>query len=112
MIKNSIVLVPFPFDDLSAYKVRPALCLTNEIGKYNHIIIAFISSRIPEDQIDTDLILFKDSENSIGTGLTVDSVIKLHKMVTIPKSLIKRKLGVINPTMVPIIKEKIFRLFD
>jgi len=112
MIKNSIVLVPFPFDDLSAYKVRPALCLTNEIGKYNHIIIAFISSRIPEDQIDTDLILFKDSENSIGTGLTVDSVIMLHKMVTIPKSLIKRKLGVINPTMVPIIKEKIFRLFD
>jgi len=112
MIKNSIILVPFPFDDLSAYKVRPALCLTNEIGKYNHIIIAFISSRISEEQNDTDLILFKDSENSIGTGLSVDSVIKLHKMVTIPKSLIKRKLGIINTTLEPIIREKIFRLFD
>lgn len=112
MIKNSIILVPFPFDDLSSYKVRPALCLTNEIGKYNHIIIAFISSRIPEEQNDTDLILFKDSENSIGTGLTVDSVVKLHKMVTIPKSLIKRKLGVINAALEPIIREKIFRLFD
>lgn len=112
MIKNSIILVPFPFDDLPAYKVRPALCLTNEIGKYDHIIIAFISSRISEEQNDTDLILFKDSENSIGTGLTVDSVIKLHKMVTIPKSLIKRKLGVINASLEPIIKEKIFQLFD
>jgi len=41
MIKNSIVLVPFPFDDFSVLKVRPAICLTSEIGKYNHVIIAF-----------------------------------------------------------------------
>ncbi len=44
MIKNSIVLVPFPFDDFSESKVRPAICLTSEIGKYHHIIIAFITS--------------------------------------------------------------------
>lgn len=49
MIKNSIVLVMFPFDDFSTSKVIPALCLTNEIGKYEHVIIAFISSKIPED---------------------------------------------------------------
>jgi len=28
MIKNAIMLVPFPFDDISDTKVRPALCLT------------------------------------------------------------------------------------
>lgn len=49
MIKSSIVLVPFPFDDFSVSKVRPALCLTSEIGKYNHVIIAFISSKISDD---------------------------------------------------------------
>ena len=112
MIKNSIVLVPFPFDNLSESKVRPALCLTNQIGKYNHVIIAFISSRIPEDSTDSDLILLKQSGNSIGTGLAVDSVISLHKMMTIPKSLIKRKLGTINPTVAVVIKEKINRLFN
>ena len=37
--------------------------------------------------------------DSIGTGLTVDSVIRLHKMVTISKNLIKRKLGTINKTI-------------
>ena len=37
MIKHSIVLVPFPFDDFSTSKVRPALCLTTEIGQFNHI---------------------------------------------------------------------------
>ena len=32
MLKGKIVLVPFPFDDLSATKVRPAVCLTDSIG--------------------------------------------------------------------------------
>lgn len=62
MIKNTIVLVPFPFDDFSVTKVRPALCLTNEIGKYNHVIIAFISSKIPDDLIESDIIIKKQSE--------------------------------------------------
>ncbi len=112
MIKNTIVLVPFPFDDLSASKVRPALCLTSEIGKYNHVIIAFISSKIPEDLIDSDLIITKQSENCIGTGLTVDSVIRLHKMVTIPKNLISRKLGEINQSVAIEINRKIRQLFE
>jgi mRNA interferase MazF len=112
MIKNSIVLVPFPFDDFSVSKVRPALCLTSEIGKYNHIIIAFISSKIPEDFIESDLIIKKESKNSVGTGLSVDSVIRLHKMMTIPKSLIKRKLGTISKSIELEIREKINHLFD
>ena len=112
MIKNSIVLVPFPFDDFSISKVRPALCLTSEIGKYNHIIIAFITSKIPEDLIESDMVLRKQSENSLGTGLTVDSVIRLHKIVTIPKSLIKRKLGSINQSVEVEIKRKITLMFE
>jgi mRNA interferase MazF len=95
MTKNAIVLVPFPFDGFAASKVRPVLCLTSEIGKYQHVIIAFISSKIPEEIIDSDLIINKNTDDWKGTGLTVDSVVRLHKMVTIPKSLIKRKLGVI-----------------
>ena len=46
--------------------------------------------------LETDIILKRNSENFIGTGLLVDSVIRIHKMVTIPKSLIKRELGIIN----------------
>lgn len=112
MIKNTIVLVPFPFDNFSVLKVRPALCLTSEIGKYNHVIIAFISSRIPNDLNESDLIIKILSEDSTGTGLTVDSVIRLHKIVTIPKNLIKRKLGTINNSVEIQIKKKIRQLFD
>jgi mRNA interferase MazF len=112
MIKNSIVLVPFPFDDFSVLKVRPALCLTSEIGIHEHVINAFISSKIPDDLVDSDLIIQQETEQSAGTGLAVDSVIRLHKMVTIPKYLIKRKLGTINKALEVEIIAKIRHLFD
>lgn len=112
MIKNSIVLVAFPFDDFSNSKVRPALCLTNEISKYNHVVIAFISSKISDDIVNSDILIKKDSGDWIGTGLTVDSSIRLHKIVTIPKTLIKRRLGKINDSVENKTKDKIQELFD
>ena len=42
-MKYKIVLVPFPFDDLTATKVRPAVWLTDEIKPHNHIVLAFIT---------------------------------------------------------------------
>ena len=69
MIKNSIVLVPFPFDDFSASKVRPAICLTSEIGNFGHIIIAFISSKIPDELIESDFVIELNSPLCKGTGL-------------------------------------------
>lgn len=98
MIKHKIVLVPFPFDDFTRLKVRPALCLSNFIGKYDHVVIAFISSRIPNEILDTDIVIRKNTVME-GSGLLVDSVVRIHKLVTIPKSLIKRELGLINADM-------------
>jgi len=57
MTKGKIVLVPFPFDDLTAEKVRPALCLTDPIGPHRHLIMAFISSQMPTSVSATDIVL-------------------------------------------------------
>ena len=32
-VKGNVVLVPFPFDDLSTTKVRPAVCLTSPVSQ-------------------------------------------------------------------------------
>ena len=112
MIKNSIVLVPFPFDDFSNSKVRPALCLTNEIGIYNHVVIAFISSKIPNEILLSDIIVKLNSENNIDTGLVSDSIIRIHKIVTIPSTLIKRKLGVLNLELTQNVQKAIKYLFQ
>lgn len=111
MTKNKVVLVPFPFDDFSISKVRPALCLTNPIGKFNHIVIAFISSRIPTDILETDIIIDKIDKSFKTTGLTVSSVIRIHKIVTIPKGLIKRELGQLNGNLQREVNKKLDKLF-
>lgn len=111
-IKYSVVLVPFPFDDFSSSKVRPALCLTLELGKFRHIIIAFISSKIPDKLAESDFVITLNSAQWKGTGLIVDSVIRLHKMVTIPKFLIKRKLGDIDKSVEFEIMKRIRQLFE
>ena len=38
MLKHKVVLVPFPFDDISTNKVRPAVCLTDPIGPHSHMM--------------------------------------------------------------------------
>jgi mRNA interferase MazF len=85
-MKYRIVLVSFPFDDFSSAKVRPALCLTDKIGKYNHVIIAFITSRVPSDMSENDIVLEPNDE----TGLKVKSTLRLHRLVTIPVNVIQR----------------------
>ncbi|MFV0267360.1 MAG: type II toxin-antitoxin system PemK/MazF family toxin [Draconibacterium sp.] len=112
MYKNSIVLVPFPFDDFSGTKVRPAICLTSGIGVYGHIIIAFISSRINQPGEKFDIRIKKEDALFPGTGLRTDSVIKLHRMTTIPAHLIHRKLGEANKILTERIDTNLLKLFE
>lgn len=96
MTKGKVVLVPFPFDDLSTLKVRPALCLTEAIGPNRHIIVAFITSRIDPELSDTD-IPFHPTQPDFGTtGLKVASTLRLHRVITVTATLIRRELGMIS----------------
>ncbi len=62
--------------------------------------------------VDSDIVIRNNSEKSLGTGRFVDSVIRLHKIVTIPKSLIRRKLGKINNIVEIEVQKKLTQLFD
>jgi len=112
MIKYKIILVPFPFDDFSATKVRPAVCLTNEIGEYQHVIIAFISSQIPVKPTDSGIEVKQNTNDFAITGLAVNSVIRLHRLVTIPKDLIKRQLGELSTIQQQEVNRKLKILFE
>jgi len=112
MTKFKIVLVPFPFDDLSNEKVRPAVCLTDPIGTYRHVVLAFITSRLPEELLDTDLILSNDDDGFEKTGLRVTSTVRLHRMMTVTTSLILRELGQLTASQQASVNRKIAHLFD
>src|ERR1035441_715933 len=83
MTKGRIVLVPFPFDDMTASKVRPDVCLTDPIGPYRHVVVAFVSSQTPMDIAATDVMLDPQREDFGATGLRVASVLRLHRLVTL-----------------------------
>lgn len=95
MTKYKVVLVPFPFDDLSVTKVRPAICLTDPIGSFRHIVLAFVTSHVPSSPLSTDVILNASDKNFVATGLRVSSTVQLHRMTTITASLIQRELGIL-----------------
>jgi mRNA interferase MazF len=86
--------------------------LTSEIGKFDHIIISFISSKHIDDLLESDIVIRKNSKSFVSTGLYVDSVIRLHKMITILKYIIKRRLGVISKDLESEIKQKLRIIFE
>lgn len=110
-MKYKIILVPFPFDDLSGTKVRPALCLTDSISAYDHIIISFITSQLTKATELSDLAVLSSDPDFSQTGLKVDSAIRLHRLTTIPKHLIQRQLGTLAPFHQMLVDEKIRVLF-
>ncbi|MGQ9691216.1 MAG: type II toxin-antitoxin system PemK/MazF family toxin [Thermoproteota archaeon] len=89
-MKGKIVLVPFPFTDLTTVKFRPALVLFE--GERD-VVVAFISSRIPQELKLTDFLIEKTHPDFKSTGLKMDSVIKLDKVATLLKDLIAGEIG-------------------
>jgi len=111
MTRSKVVLVPFPFDDLSTDKVRPAVCLTDPIGPHRHVVLAFISSRVPTDLLETDLLLDTKQADFAITGLRVSSTLRLHRLMTITTALIRRELGELSPRMQGEVVRKLRKLF-
>lgn len=111
-MKHKIVLVPFPFDDLSSAKVRPAVCLTNDIEPYGHIVVAFITSRVSNEPSATDLNIESTDPHFAATGLKVSSAIRLHRLMTISRSVIKRELGRLAEPHIAAVEERLRKLLE
>jgi mRNA interferase MazF len=93
MLKFRIVLVPFPFDDLSGIKVRTCVCLSEPTGPYQHVVVAFITSQINKADEPSDLHILSSDAAFALTGLHTSSAIRLHRVATLPIHLFVRQLG-------------------
>jgi mRNA interferase MazF len=89
-LKGKFVLVPFPFTNLKARKLRPALVLYE--GKED-VVVAFVSSRIDRFEPNTDVKIETSHPEFRTTGLKVSSIIKLTKIATLHKGLLIGILG-------------------
>ena len=88
---GSIILVPFPFTDLTNKKTRPALLLSNPNGV--DLILAFITSVNYEPIEPMHYSLSRSLPFFDQTGLKVNSIIKCDKLASLSKSIIIGRLG-------------------
>src|SRR3972149_6948402 len=92
--RGTVVLVPFPFTDLSAVKRRPALVMSSD--EYNaatgDVIIAQITSRVnsPHRPGDHQVRKWKDA------GLLSPSLVRA-RMTTLHSSIVVKPLRAIPP---------------
>jgi mRNA interferase MazF len=112
VIKGKVVLVPFPFDDLSATKVRPAVCLTDPIGPHRHVVLAFLTSQLLPNLLDTDLALDSAHADFALTGLLGSSILRLHRLMTASTALILRELGELSPALQMEVDARLRKLFN
>lgn len=90
--KWDIILVPFPFTDLSTVKRRPSLIVSPD--KYNldmDVVIAFMTSKLDLPPRIGDYRI----KNWRESNLPKPSMIRM-KFATIDKSIIIKKLGNLN----------------
>ncbi len=88
---GTLILVPFPFTDLSSSKVRPAL-VVSDVTEFD-VIVVFISSVVPDKLNQADFLILSNSIFFNETGLKKDSIIKCDKIMTLSKSIILGEIG-------------------
>lgn len=104
--KWEIILVPFPFTDLTTNKKRPALIVSNnDSNKSENIIIAMVTSNIKNLHDDYKITKWLEA------GFPKESVIKM-KFATVDKSIIVRKLGKLKKEDIDSFKAKLIDFFE
>ena len=98
-IKGDVVVIPFPFSDLSQFKKRPALVIAVLEGE--DLILCQITSKYKSDNYAISL-----NESDFAEGnLKIDSYIRPNKIFTAHKDLILYKIGHIK-------EEKLYEVLE
>ncbi len=102
---GTVVLVPFPFSDLSATKLRPALVVAS--SSRGDWICAQITSN---PYSDPSAIEISDEDFQVGS-LNRNSYVKPAKLFTANESLFRRSVGEINQKKLYEVHSSIIALF-
>jgi len=95
--RGDVILIPFPFSDLSSSKQRPALVISSEAFhlQSSDIVVCAITSQSPASLGAFEYLLSKD--DLAGARLPKLSKVKCGKIVTLDSRIVRKKLGHITP---------------
>ncbi|MDP4038977.1 MAG: type II toxin-antitoxin system PemK/MazF family toxin [Candidatus Pacearchaeota archaeon] len=92
--QGEIVIVPFPFSDLSSIKQRPVLILSKNADneRAEDVITCGITSNIKNSKYSVLI----ENKNLIEGKIPKPSRVKLDKIFTISQDIVKKKIGRIS----------------
>lgn len=93
---GTVVLVPFPFTDLSSTKVRPALVLSRAEPGNADVVLCFITAQTHERGKRGCHLIQSTHKHFKESGLKVDSLLRFDKLATLSKKLILGELGALH----------------
>jgi len=85
---GEVVLLSFPFADATGAKRRPALVLLDTGDE--DVVVARVTSQMSQTVFDVPLAEWQQA------GLVLPSVVRVHKLATLEKRLVERKLGTLT----------------
>ena len=104
MAKGDIVLITFPFTDLTGSKLRPAVVLTETD---QDLTLAFITTQFQWRET-TDVVLLP----SFGNGIKSESIIRTGKIATNDRRLAKGLLGRLSSSEISELDQKLKTVFQ
>jgi len=108
--QGEIVLVPFPFSDLSISKQRPVLIISKNV--YNQNSEDIITCGITSYLKNAPCSVLIDNKNLINGSIPKKSRIKVDKLFTIKKDLVRRKIAQINKQTFDQVKCEFLKLIN
>ena len=108
--QGDIVLVSFPFTDLTSAKRRPALVISpDSLNQINQdLILVAITSQVTADEYALRL----EESDFLEGKLPKPSMIKLTKIFTIHSTLVAKQLCRLKPEKVAGVLDRIHKLFS
>ncbi len=103
MEKGDVVLIPFPFTDLSGEKLRPAVVLAKS---RLDVTVCFITTKM-HWQESTDILI----KPSVSNGVLKESLIRISKIATLERSLVSGLLGTLSQQEVASLNEGLKAMF-
>lgn len=92
MKTGDVVLVPFPFAELTQVKARPAVVIAETADKYRDIIVCSITSVLDHALTRNEFRIFPSTDN----GLRVESIVKVDRIVTTKVERVIARLGTLS----------------
>ena len=103
-VKGDIVVVPFPFSNLSQAKKRPAFVVNKLVG--DDLVLCQITSQTIKDKYSISLL---KTDFTLGS-LSVDSNIRPNRIFTADKNIILYKVGTIKESKTREVVKKIIKI--